>query len=192
MPHHKHNVAETVELYAKRISSNDIDALSGLYDVTSQRLLRFAVSLTGNQHDGEDAVQSALTKVATNPNRLNQVDQAWPYLLRMTRNEALNIIRKRKRLSFAPNLSDITTLGSSNRLADQESNQAIWNVLISLPARQSEVVVLKIWEEMTFSEIAGVLEISTATVASRYRYAMDKLFQQLSPQQKTGEIDVTP
>jgi RNA polymerase sigma-70 factor (ECF subfamily) len=37
------------------------------------------------------------------------------------------------------------------------------------------VVVLKIWEAMTFAQIADVLEISADTAASRYRYAMQKL-----------------
>jgi len=44
-----------------------------------------------------------------------------------------------------------------------------------LPTEQSEVVVLKIWEAMTFSQIAEVLEISPSTVASRYRYGLEKL-----------------
>ena len=41
--------------------------------------------------------------------------------------------------------------------------------------RQAEVVVLKIWEEMTFAQIANILEISSSTAASRYRYAIGKL-----------------
>jgi RNA polymerase sigma-70 factor (ECF subfamily) len=44
-----------------------------------------------------------------------------------------------------------------------------------LPSEQSEVVILKHWEDLTFAEIAEVLGISQNTVASRYRYAMEKL-----------------
>ena len=49
----------------------------------------------------------------------------------------------------------------------------------TLPTEQAEVVVLKIWEEMTFAEIGKILEVSTFTAASRYRYAMHKLTERL-------------
>ena len=44
-----------------------------------------------------------------------------------------------------------------------------------LPAEQREVVVMKVWGEMTLEEMAQVLEIPVNTVASRYRYALGKL-----------------
>ena len=47
--------------------------------------------------------------------------------------------------------------------------------LASLPEDQRAVVHLKIWEERTFLQIAGILGISPNTAASRYRYALDKL-----------------
>jgi len=55
-----------------------------------------------------------------------------------------------------------------------------------LPASQTEVVLLKIWEEMTFVEIGGVLSESPNTVASRYRYALQKLSHFLQP--LSGEV----
>ncbi|HEY0256091.1 MAG TPA: sigma-70 family RNA polymerase sigma factor, partial [Candidatus Methylacidiphilales bacterium] len=60
---------------------------------------------------------------------------------------------------------------------------AAWAIIWidNLPAEQKAVVVLKIWEEMTFAEIAEVLEISANTAASRYRYALDKLRDELRP-----------
>ena len=62
-----------------------------------------------------------------------------------------------------------------DEVAAEETHRAVWTALRSIPAEQSEVVVLKIWEELTFSQIAELLEISPATAASRYRYAMEKL-----------------
>jgi RNA polymerase sigma-70 factor (ECF subfamily) len=53
--------------------------------------------------------------------------------------------------------------------------------LKSLPKSQYEVVILKHWEELTFAEIAEALGLSQNTVASRYRYAMEKLQRSLEP-----------
>ena len=49
--------------------------------------------------------------------------------------------------------------------------------------------MLKIWEEMTFAQIAAVLEESPNTVASRYQYAMAKLSKRLLPQHHGVHLD---
>jgi RNA polymerase sigma-70 factor (ECF subfamily) len=61
----------------------------------------------------------------------------------------------------------------------EESHRAVWAALRALPPEQAEVVVLKIWEEMTFAQIAEILDTSPNTVASRYQYAMAKLTPRL-------------
>ncbi|MEP6936449.1 MAG: RNA polymerase sigma factor [Chthoniobacterales bacterium] len=50
-----------------------------------------------------------------------------------------------------------------------------------LPAEQREVLVLKIWNELTFGDIATVLGISQNTAASRYRYALAAVKKSLVP-----------
>jgi len=47
--------------------------------------------------------------------------------------------------------------------------------LNGLPVDQREVVVLKTYEDMTFKQIAKLLNISANTAASRYRYALEKM-----------------
>ena len=46
-------------------------------------------------------------------------------------------------------------------------------------ALQREVLAMKIWNELTFAEIASALEISQNTAASRYRYALAALKKNL-------------
>ncbi len=157
-------------------------ALSGLYDLTSMRLVRFSVTITRNQHDAEDAVQTALVRVVGNANQLCRADSPWPYLLQMVRNESLAILRRRRRGAIVSNLTDLLTERTVDEMEQEESYRAVWLAIRSLPVEQSEVVVLKIWEELTFSQIADVLGIPAATAASRYRYAMQKLANELRSQ----------
>jgi RNA polymerase sigma-70 factor (ECF subfamily) len=51
-----------------------------------------------------------------------------------------------------------------------------------LPRDQREVLVMKIWNELTFAEIGSALGISQNTAASRYRYALAGLKKTLQPQ----------
>ncbi len=168
-----------VRLCAERIAESREAALSGLYDLAAQRLVRFGTTITRNQHDAEDALQTVLVRVAAEPQLLLRADKPWPYLLRMVRNEALVILRRRKRWSLVDGLTDLLTAKSVDDGANEDTHRAIWTALRTLPTEQSEVVVLKIWESMTFAEIAELLELSPATAASRYRYAIEKLHVKL-------------
>jgi RNA polymerase sigma-70 factor (ECF subfamily) len=53
--------------------------------------------------------------------------------------------------------------------------------LSGIPDEQREVIVLHIWGELTFAQIADLLEISANTAASRYRYALAKLRETMLP-----------
>ena len=164
-------VAECV----RRISQHGEEAVAGLVDLTGDRLVRFATTITRNQHDAEDAVQSALVKFATDPQRLHQAEHPWAYLLRMVRNESLLVARRKKRWRLLPDLTDLWTRRRVDELEREDTYRAVWAALRRLPSQQSEVVVLKIWEQMTFAEIGEVLQIPPETAASRYRYGMSKL-----------------
>jgi RNA polymerase sigma-70 factor (ECF subfamily) len=173
--------SERVGERASTLAELGVNALGALYDLTARRLVRYAVTLTRNQHDAEDAVQAVLVRVAARPNLLAAAKCPWSYLLRMVRNEALGIVRRRKRWSLVSNVADLFTRHLVDEVELEETHRAVWKALRQIPTEQAEVVVLKIWEQATFVEIAEVLEISPNTAASRYQYAMEKLSHQLAP-----------
>ncbi|MCM2371530.1 RNA polymerase sigma factor [Aporhodopirellula aestuarii] len=178
-PPHAAAFSDRVRTSARQLAELGEDAISGLIDLTSLRLVRFATTITRNQHDAEDAVQATLVKIAAQPGRLHQCADPWAFLLQMARNESLLILRRRPRWNLIGDLCDLLTRCRVDELEREESYREIWRAIRTLPTQQSEVVVLKIWESMTFAEIAGVLEISPSTAASRYRYAIAKLNSQL-------------
>lgn len=166
---------EQVRQCAQRIAENGPVAVGGLFDLTSQRLIRFAATLTRNQHDAEDAVQSTLVRVTMNPDLLVHPKSPWAYLIQMVRNESLLVIRKRKRLTPLGSILDLLTKRSIDHLEKEDTIRLIWKELRKIPTCQCEVIVLRIWEDLTFHEIAEILGVPTPTVVSRYRYGLDKL-----------------
>ncbi|QDV64169.1 MULTISPECIES: RNA polymerase sigma factor [Crateriforma] len=172
-------LSDRVRLQARRIIESRSAALSGLYDLTAVRLFRYASSITRHAQDAEDAVQSALVQVADRPWMIVDSDQPWPYLLRMVRNESLMIVRKRRRWALLTSISDRLIGRGDDSLDRHETEDQVWRALSELPPEQSEPVVLKIWEDLTFAQIGEMLEIPAATAASRYRYAITKLQQKL-------------
>lgn len=63
----------------------------------------------------------------------------------------------------------------SSELESRELAETVQAALKQLPLEQREVLVLRVWGELSFPEIAEVLEIPVDTAASRHRYALAAL-----------------
>jgi len=174
---------ERVRSCAGALAEIGVTSLGALHDLTARRLVRYAITITRNQHDAEDVVQTVLVGVAGRPKLLAGAKCPWSYLLQMVRNESLGILRRKKRYSLVGNLTDLLTRRKVDEIELEDTHRAVWQALRLLPTKQAEVVVLKIWEEMSFARISEILEISPNTAASRYQYAMNKLAQKLAPLQ---------
>jgi len=175
----KNNFQDEVRCCVSDVQRHGVIALGALFDLTAGRCLRYAQSITRSQEDAEDALQAAMVRITVKPQVLVTADHPWPYFLRVVRNEALKIIRRRRSVNATAGFID-KTVESTDHLEEDDNRRVIREALSRLPGNQREVVLLKIWEGMTFAEIADVLNKSPNTVASRYRYAMEKLQQQLS------------
>ncbi|MEM9364777.1 MAG: sigma-70 family RNA polymerase sigma factor [Planctomycetota bacterium] len=176
-----HSMSEQVRNHAELLSRDGPDCITGLIDLTSDRLIRLAIAVTGNQHDAEDVVQEVLVRVAQKPQALEAADDSWAYLLAMVRNEALAATRRKQRHQLFASLSDLVTQCRVDDQDREDQFRQVWRAMKCLPSAQSEVVVLRIWEGMTFPQIATILAISKDTAASRFRYAMQKLENALRP-----------
>ena len=63
---------------------------------------------------------------------------------------------------------------------ERERRLVIEAALANLPEKQREVLVMKVWGGLTFNQIAEALAISIDTAASRYRYALARLHEELA------------
>ena len=94
------------------------------------------------------------------------------YLRTAVRNECFTLLRSRQR---APDFADGALLEAVGAETDPHERIAIETALRALPVDQREVVHLRVFEGRTFQEIADLTSQSISTVASRWRYAMQKL-----------------
>ncbi len=152
--------------------------VENLYDEYAHMLFRYAVTLLGNPDDAEDAVQEVFTRIAQQINRVRRVENPKPYLFTATRNAAFSLLRSRQRQTLLTEAicADLLTSPITNTNPD---SLLVCQTFTELPVEQREVLVLKVFEEMTFKQIADVVGSSLNTVASRYRYAIDKLRQSM-------------
>ena len=160
------------------LSERGVSALGELFDLVGTRAVRYAQSLTRSKHDAEDALQAAFVRLALYPRAIVEARHPWAYLLQIVRNEALKNVQKKRPEDW---LELVTEPWQEDLPSDFEAQQIVKHALEKLPSNQAEVIVLKIWENMTFAEIADVLGEPPNTAASRYRYGLQKLSVYLQP-----------
>jgi RNA polymerase sigma-70 factor, ECF subfamily len=145
--------------------------LGTLYDRHAAGLYRYAVMILADTEAAADAVQQVFTRLV---NRGERLEIEAHYLRRAIRNECFSILRDRRRRPHAADSHDILEAMSAPNDAPEE-RLAIQAALLALPADQREVVHLKVFEGLTFHEIAELTGESMNTIASRYRYALEKM-----------------
>jgi RNA polymerase sigma-70 factor (ECF subfamily) len=159
------------------------DWLEELYRDHAQALFRFLIRLTSNEADTKDVLQEIFARLAKSPRLLEGITAPRSYLFRMAHRLVIDRHRREKTRQHYDNRAyqDRESIVRPEPLADDAAwiQKTLASSLDALPPEQKSVVVLKVWEEMTFAEIAEVLDISANTAASRYRYALDKLRDQL-------------
>lgn len=139
-----------------------------------RRLLLCALQWTNSLADAEDVLQEAFVRYWKHQRHLGGSPEAL--IITSIRRAAIDHGRSRNRRVLretqAYELGDRSTMFEFGK--DDEA-KVLEAALQKLPPEQREVVVMKIWGELTFDEIAKELKISQNTAASRYRYALEAL-----------------
>jgi RNA polymerase sigma-70 factor, ECF subfamily len=149
---------------------NVVTTIETLYREHGSALLLFASAITGDRSRAQDMLHQVFVKLLENGNLRYAVD-VKAYLFACVRNAVLNDNKARQR--DVPLEDDSPWFAPPNQDYAQELN--LRRALGGLPGDQRQVIILHIWGELTFSQIAELLSISSNTVASRYRYALAKL-----------------
>lgn len=158
--------------------------LERLYDEHAQSLYAFLLNFTRDESDTRDLLQEIFVKLARTPEVLNDVRDERAFLIRLAHNAAIDLIRRRgtrerTKENFAA--EPISPFEPANDPDEQMFQTELTGALAELPPDQRAVIHLKLWEGLTFEEIADALDIPQNTAASRYRYGLDKLRGRLRP-----------
>jgi RNA polymerase sigma-70 factor (ECF subfamily) len=155
-----------------------------LYDEHAQPLYAFLLNFTRDEADTRDLLQEIFLKLARDEQLLRGVREERAFLIRLAHNSAIDLMRRRgtrdqTRENFAAEM--ISPFAPTRDPDETVFREELAVALGELPADQRAVVHLKLWEGLTFDEIAAALGIPPNTAASRYRYGLDKLRDRLRP-----------
>jgi RNA polymerase sigma-70 factor, ECF subfamily len=149
------------------------DWFEKFYEAKATGLILYGRALGLSHGEAEDVLQETFLALMQKPEPPRKPEH---YCLRSFRNRALNYKRSLWR-RLTRELESARWFEKSP--GETPAERAAMNCLAELPAEQREAVVLKIWNQYTFEEIGGLLEISPNTAAGRYRYGLQKIKVQL-------------
>lgn len=148
------------------------ETLRVFYVKNRQQLYTYAVSITRQREAAEDVIQGTfqqLLRRGTLPTELR------PFVFRCLRNAALDGLRRAKvrgdSIFMEASTIDQAAPAEPTPLLARDLDEK----LQQLSPDEREAIVLKIYDDLTFQEIAEVRGVPLATVASWYRRGLEKL-----------------
>jgi len=177
----------------RQAQEGDYDAFEQLHDALQPQIKRFVGRLIGYGQEVEDITQDTFISLYTNLCRIDPVENLRPYVFRIARNRCYDALRRQgrfeqvslddepveMRVSFAhvpyEGIPEDTTHWLLLHLEVQEA-------MDRLPELQRQTLILYCEEEMTYHEIAEVMNVSIGTVKSRLFHARATLRRLLKPE----------
>ena len=150
------------------------DAASGLVDRYQKRLFNVALRMLYNVQDAEDVTQTVFLNAFLELRTYNPRYKFFSWIYRMTVNESLNMLKRRKPTVTLEDELDIRAPGAAPDRA-AEVQDRVEKALMSLKPDDRAVVVLRHFVSFSYQEIADVLEIPVRTVKSRLYTARERL-----------------
>ena len=135
--------------------------------------------LLADREAAEDVLHDAFVQMARASDRKPGETLSFGYAATTVRNTCYSMLRRRRHDAGQPGLIE-----PASPDATEEERLMIDEALRALPVEQREVVFLKVYEGLTFQEIASRCDVSINTAASRYRYATQALRRALAPGSK--------
>jgi len=145
------------------------------YDKHADELYKYALMILADHEAAGDALQQVFVKMIKMGNSISQIESYQGYLRKAVRNECYDIINKHIR--FRDLLDELSAMPiiESIEEAREDERKTLEDAIKKLSPKEREVLHMRVYENKTLAEIAKIIDVSVNTVASRYRYALDRL-----------------
>ncbi len=151
--------------------------IAAVYDRHADMLYRVAMSHLNNSEDAQDAVQDVFAKYITAAPTFPNEEQEKAWLIRVTVNRSLDLLRQKKTRSYVP----LEEAGEIAAEAEEDGLHSLLHTLTHLPEKHRSAIVLHHLEGFSVEKTAELLGISVSAVKmrlSRGREALKELLQE--------------
>ena len=165
----------------------DESALSTLITRHKQRIYSFIYSKVFDRDVAEDVFQDTFIKVINSLKRgkYNEEGKFLPWVMRISHNLVIDHFRKNNRMPKFENNSDFNifsvlsdnSLNAENTIIKGQVASDVRRLVDELPDDQKQVLMMRIYKDMSFKEISLQTGVSINTALGRMRYALINLLK---------------
>ena len=159
-----------------RSQNGEREAFAQLVKRHQSNLMNYIIKMTRDMSLTEDIVQEAMLKAYLKIGTFQGKSSFKSWLFRIGINTAKNKLRATKRISV--NIDDVNlsiTSEVENNLYKEKLKGCIESRIEYLPHKQKHALMLRIFEDMSFKEIADIMNSPYDTAKANYRHALLKL-----------------
>ena len=151
------------------------DSFGRLIGVYQSPVFNLAYRMLGNADEAEQAAQEAFIRAWTRLDSYKPAHKFSTWLLSITSNYCIDLLRKRRTqllsldgpLPAHPALMSERSSGPEAQAAIGEQQEIVQELLQSLPDDYRQTVVLRYWYDMSYDEIAEVMDTTVSAIKSR-------------------------
>lgn len=172
---------QDAELVSNYINGNEY-ALSILIERHKQKIYSFIYSKVYDRDITEDVFQDTFIKVIKNLKRgkYNEEGKFLPWVMRIAHNLVIDHFRKNSRMPKFDNTGEFSifsvlsdsTLNAEKVLIKDQVESDVRRIIEELPEDQKQVLLMRIYQDMSFKEISERTGVSINTALGRMRYAL--------------------
>ena len=175
----------------KNYLAGDSLALEKLVSRHFKHVFLFAKTYVKQDQQAEDITQDVFVKVWKNLHKFDTDKKFTTWILQITKNTCIDLLRKNKNLLMAHQLEEETMTDSLEKMEDtkplpdelydsQDFEKKLDEVIGTLPPISAQVVRLHLQNDLTFQEISDTLDEPINTIKSRYRRALTSIQNRLA------------
>ncbi len=166
------------QILIERCRNGDASAFGPLMQLYRRQLFSYLFKLSGERTQAEDLFQETLIKTWRGIKKYSERQKFSSWLFTIAHNTAMDNLRLRKKEEMISGI-DPDDLRSPNdthkQFINDEETRMIEKAIKTLPAKQKEVFLLRIYGEVSFKEIAELTKEPINTVLSHMHYSVKKL-----------------
>ena len=177
----------------QKLQEGDEQVFRRLVEKYRQLIVNTCFGLVHNSEDAEDIAQDVFIEVFRSVHKFRADSKLSTWLYRIAVNRSLNFIRDNKRRKLALSIGEIFSPGkeksgsfltekaaaSDTEMENSERAQLLHRAIDSLPPNQRVAFTLNKYEDLTYKEIAAVMETSVSSVESLIHRAKKSLQKKL-------------
>ncbi len=168
-------------------------ALAQLVERHKSRIYSFIFSKVKDRDLSDDIFQETFIKVINTikKDNYNEEGKFLPWVMRISHNLVIDHFRKQNKVTFQRDQEDFSIFGKimdtgmnvENRMIADQIEDDLHQLIQKLPKDQQEIIRLRMYDDLSFKEIADLQDISINTALGRMRYAIINLRKMMNQKQ---------